>query len=972
MEQRVQETRLRSRRLNVALLCLAVLIVLTTLSGRANYVQLASEALAKGDFPAACSFADQAWQAHPGDVRSILVGAEAAEQNGDLQRAVDFLMRLPATVQDSDVYSGRLKVADLQLRLGQLTLARTTYEAILDSAPDDPTACRRLATLFSGCGYHSDSLPLLRRLVAANEADSDDLVRLALNGTLLFGQQQLERAHELCPDDPMAIVGLMKHEKLNRNVAARRSLCVEALALEDISIPLKIQVLEFYLDTAADEEAGTEVVATELPRLLSSADTYPDTWRLLAQWSQQQRLPQLRLRCLIESVIHDRWNAASLHALSEGLRGDDLSGDDSAELARVLKTIQESARSIYARPEVTPEIEQLATSLQSIGRLAEVRAWARIALRAESSAEWASSLITSPANSAHVGAAELQRSAALEMYRELVAELPLPYDFLKREVPSVLPTRSAIRFEDASLSARIPFLYNNGVVPGQEGLRMHQWTGGGVGVIDIDADGWPDLYFSQGQVVVDDSGADGASGGLYRNLRGNVFDDVSRHVSVSATAFGQGVAIGDVNNDGFADLYVAGTGGNTLQLNQGDGTFQEVTGFHGSSGWTTSVAIADLNGDSHPDIYDVNYVGGPNAFQQTCDHEGRRRTCGPNDFPAESDRIFFSDGAGGYEDVSATSGFSTVAGRGMGVVVGDVLSRGTNQVFVANDEAQNFFFTRSPESAVFRDDGFVVGAAYDKHGAVQGTMGVAVGDVDGNHRPDLFVTNYYAESNTLYSQRHSTGFIDDTAAADLAAPGYSMLGFGCQFFDADADGDPDLIVANGHLDDFTHMGHPFRMRPHFYENIGSGRMAEAEFAGDYFETPVLGRSVATLDWNGDGRCDVVVTHLDSSVALLTNRTPQAGATSTFTLIGTRAARDAVGGSVGWASATGPAAWRMAGDGYQCSNEPVLRLSQNAPESNERGVTVSWPGRRFHSAGPVSIGKRYGVVEDRPSAYELPH
>ena len=307
----------------------------------------------------------------------------------------------------------------------------------------------------------------------------------------------------------------------------------------------------------------------------------------------------------------------------------------------------------------------------------------------------------------------------------------------------------------------------------------------------------------------------------------------------------------------------------------------------------------------------------------------------------------------------------------MGVVVGDVLSRGTNQVFVANDEAQNFFFTRNPDSAVFREDGFVVGAAYDKHGAVQGSMGIAIGDVDGNHRPDLFVTNYYAESNTLYSQQHSTGFMDDTAAADLATPGYSMLGFGCQFFDADADGDPDLMVANGHLDDFTHMGHPFRMRPQFYENTGSGRMAEAEFVGDYFETPVLGRSVATIDWNGDGRCDVVVTHLDSTVALLTNRTLQAGSTSTFTLIGTSAARDAVGGSAGWASAAGPAAWRMAGDGYQCSNEPVLRLVQKAGSSNDGGVTVTWPGSRIHSVGPVSVGKQYGVVEGRPFAYELP-
>ncbi len=961
----------RLKYVSAGLVGLGLFAVLTSPSGQTKFGQLANEALAEGDFPAACLFADQAWELHPGDVRSILVGAEAAEENGELQRAVDFLARLPPTVQEPGVYTGWLKLADLQIRLGQFTPARTTYETILEYVPDDPNACRRLARLLSGCGYRFESLPFLRRLVATNEADSADLVRLALNGTMLFGLQQLERAHQLCPNDPMAIVGLIEHDRNDRDVVARRSLMKQAQALASQSIPLRIQVLEFRLETAANEHSDTGDIATGLLELLASADARPDPWRLAAQWAQQQRLPQLRLRCLVESVVRDRWNTACLHALSGALRGDARFDGEVAKRAQLLSRIQETTHRIFATKYVTSDVEFLAVGLHSIGRFSEAEAWARIALRDDPASDWAGLMISGRASSVNRGATQTLGTFPMKMLREVAAELPLPHEVMRREVPSMPQGNSEIRFVDTSSSAGIRFIYNNGAAADQEGLRMHQWTGGGVGVVDIDADGWPDLYFSKGVGVVGANNTSTATTGVYRNLRGKVFDDVTGRANLAVTSFGQGVAIGDINNDGFDDVYVASTGGNTLHINQGDGTFQQLTGFHGSTGWTTSVAIADLNGDSYPDIYDVNYIGGPHAFLQTCDHEGRRRTCGPTDFPAEPDCVFYSDGSGGFRNVTSESGFDVSPGRGMGVIVGDVLGGGSNQVFVTNDETENLFFTRSGDSANFTESGFVLGTAYDQYGSAQGSMGIAVGDIDGNHCPDLFVTNYYAESNTLYAQQHATGFVDDTAAADLAISGYSMLGFGCQFFDADADGDSDLFVTNGHLDDFTHVGHPFRMRPQFYENVGSGRMAEVHVAGDYFGSQVLGRSVATLDWNRDGRCDVVVTHLDSTVALLTNETRQINSTISIVLKGTNVARDAIGGSVSWSSAAGPTAWRVAGDGYQCSNERVLRLTTAGVESRKSGLRVTWPGKQSGSVGPVADGTQFGVVENRTSAYELP-
>ncbi|MDG1897827.1 MAG: hypothetical protein P8J37_23250, partial [Fuerstiella sp.] len=518
--------------MTAVLFALGLVVCLTTVAARTSYVQLAGDALADGDFPAACSFADQALEIRPGDVRSIFIGAEAAEQNGDLQRAVDFLKRLPAAIQDYDVHSGRLKLADLQSRLGQFTPARGTYETILEQTTDDSTACRRLAALLSGCGYRFDALPLLRRLVATNEANSADLVRLALNGTMLFGQPQLERAHELCPDDPMPIVGLIEHENNDRDVVARKSLMRDAESLASASIPLQIQVLEFQMETVSNEGSGILDVQAELLELLSAAPGNPETWRLSALWAQQKRLPQMRLRCLLESAIRDPWNVACMHALSEALRRESAADDEAAELARHLRTLQESAQRFYAGSDATPDVEQLATSLQSIGRGPEAKAWARIALRADSSLRWARLLVSDSASMMHGESAQMSRDSRKETYRQLAAELPLPHEFLTREAAAVWPGQSAIRFVDASSSVGIRFLYDNGVVSGQEGLRMHQWTGGGAGVIDIDADSWPDLYFSQGAEDKDNGRSEGASGALYRNLRGNVFDDVSRQARV--------------------------------------------------------------------------------------------------------------------------------------------------------------------------------------------------------------------------------------------------------------------------------------------------------------------------------------------------------------------------------------------------------------------------------------------------------
>ena len=186
------------------------------------------------------------------------------------------------------------------------------------------------------------------------------------------------------------------------------------------------------------------------------------------------------------------------------------------------------------------------------------------------------------------------------------------------------------------------------------------------------------------------------------------------------------------------------------------------------------------------------------------------------------------------------------------------------------------------------------GLAVDGNGHAQACMGVAAGDANQDGLMDLFVTNFFLESNTLYGQERHLGFSDRTAFAGLREPGFAMLGFGTQFLDGDLDGLPDLVVTNGHVDDYSFQDRPFRMRPQYFRNTGGERFVELHPRGPFFELEQLGRSLATLDWNRDGREDFVVSHLDTPVALMTNQTSSAGHFLVVNLRGVLCSRDAIG------------------------------------------------------------------------------
>jgi len=334
----------------------------------------------------------------------------------------------------------------------------------------------------------------------------------------------------------------------------------------------------------------------------------------------------------------------------------------------------------------------------------------------------------------------------------------------------------------------------------------------------------------------------------------------------------------------------------------GDGTFEDVTGISGTGDprWTYSCVIADLNGDSLPDIYSVNYLESNDVYERICRHrDGLPRLCMPFQFDGAQDQLYLNLGDGRFENVTGTAGIQHKDGKGLGIVVADFTDDNQPDIFVANDTVANFLFVNqsatSPGTLAFADEGVIRGVAFNGSGKAEGCMGVAVDDADGDGRLDLFVTNFHQETNTLFLQSGPGLFKDQTTRSGLAANSLPLLGFGAQFLDADLDGAPDLIATNGHIDDLSAYGRPYKMRTVLYWNQGSGQFREvpARVAGEFFQAEALGRGMAKWDWNRDGREDVTVSFLDRPAALLTNTTRTTGHFIALTFSGKQSSRDAL-------------------------------------------------------------------------------
>ncbi len=514
--------------------------------------------------------------------------------------------------------------------------------------------------------------------------------------------------------------------------------------------------------------------------------------------------------------------------------------------------------------------------------------------------------------------------------------------------PSV-PTSIALKNE--AVQRNVDFFGRTAEDLESPGILNFQMLGCGGAAIDFDHDGWPDLYFAAagGTPPL----ANSAPNAMLRNLEGR-FVNVANYCGAEDRGFGQGVAVGDMNEDGFDDLLVLNYGPNSVWLNNGDGTFANHSArwLPTSSTWSTSAAIADLDGDSLSDLVIVNYCAGLAPVSDECPvgNSAVIRACSPNHFRAQRDLFLRGTSTGGLVDATETwNAIPETLGRGLGIVAGSFDEHPGIDLLIANDMTSNHCWvadTVGGEEFALQEKGVLLGLANDASSRSQGSMGIAVADFNLDGKADFYVSNYESEYNTLYLADSHSQWRDETSQAGLVRAAMPMVGFGTQAADLDNNGQCELVVANGHIDHYQRdnqdilYAQPMQIFEHAsgggYESIAN------RIDDEYFRTTHVGRGLWTIDANRDGRIDLIATHQTEPPALLVNHSSSAYATVALRLVATRSSRNAVGSEITVRTDAGTLRGHVtSGDGYFCSNERVVRFGLGETQSVIE-VMVRWP------------------------------
>jgi hypothetical protein len=447
-------------------------------------------------------------------------------------------------------------------------------------------------------------------------------------------------------------------------------------------------------------------------------------------------------------------------------------------------------------------------------------------------------------------------------------------------------------FIDATGEARLAFEH---VVDTPEDYFFPEIVGSGCGVIDYDADGDLDIY------MINLGGASQAVNRFYEQVEPGVFADVTDKTGLGDAGLGMGVAVGDVNNDGWPDLYVSNYGADRLYLNQGDKTFLDITRTAGveNMNWGLSACFFDYDRDGWLDLYVTNYVD-YNERPCTRPGGGDQDYCSPREFPPVADKLFRNEtgearaagqteaiGSARFRDVSLASNIASQRGPGMGVVAMDLNGDHWQDIYVANDQGANFAWINQGDGR-FEEEALRRGCAYDALGRAQASMGIAAGDTDGDTSFEIFLTHLETEQNTLYRATEPGLFGDASIASGLGPVSLPYTGFGTAFADVDHDGDLDAVVADGgvrrspNADKTTvEMQAQDFWSDYAQENLvlynDGGKFSRLAASDDAFAGHIgVARGLAAADFDNDGDIDLLVSNVGASARLYRNESGKRG------------------------------------------------------------------------------------------------
>jgi enediyne biosynthesis protein E4 len=527
-------------------------------------------------------------------------------------------------------------------------------------------------------------------------------------------------------------------------------------------------------------------------------------------------------------------------------------------------------------------------------------------------------------------------------------------------------------FEDITDSAGIHWRHFNGE---SSDRLLIEASSGGVGFVDFDSDGLLDLFFVNGGETPKGKSNAPVRHGLYRNLGNGRFEDVALKAGVAATQFyGMGVAAADYDNDGFQDLYVTGYPASALLHNNGDGTFRNVTqssGVENGGKWAASAAWFDYDRDGYLDLFVCNYAELSFSDPKRCEYEGKPTYCSQRAYPGQASVLYHNQRDGTFKDVSVPAGIHQLVGRAFGVVSTDFDNDGWPDLCIARDASPNLLLLNQ-KNGTFRDTAVEAELAYNQDGVELAGMGVDAADVDGDGLPDLVVTNFNDEYHSLYLNRERLPFQNWTQRSGLTGLTKAYVGWGVRFFDYDNDGDLDLLIITGHINqmiELTRKDVTYQEQPLLLENNGHGvfRDASAE-AGPAFCTRYSGRGLAIGDFDNDGDSDVVFVRLGEQPILLRNAKGQSNAWIGFELQGTVSNRDAIGARLSLASRGRDLVRRVTGgSSFLASHDRriVFGLGRG-PIPESFSVEIRWPNGQVQQVFGLAPNRYHRIVE--PSAH----
>lgn len=968
----------------------------------ADGMQAVADYLQAGDMKSAAEVLNRLLIANPDDAEALFYLANIRAAQGQRQTAINLLSEIPPEMPEAGLAALGVS-AQWCFELEQYDEAEKRYRTILQLAPEADMARRPLAYLLNRQGRRHEAVRLIRELCESGNVTLDELHALIVEADAIYDpptEEPTENPTEKAtggsrPYWPIGPMGQARYEFTQGNYAESAALIESLLHRNDCPA----SVIAFYGLAVAEAQDAFRFNGW-LTKVTPKVKTFPEYWAAIGiHWMGEGEVEKA-LRSLAEALMRNPTDVRSTRRVIQGFRS--LGNDQQVDqwVARYERLSQSVATSVRTAEGDLTAYGDLVKTLRAMDRPLEAILW-EVAQAAQS-----------PDGQTRMSALNAERLEILQRNEAFPSRQSVWGDWDFEQYPLAEPKPSttnqtsplsiaanSTRPRRTSEQARVvmgatPKMQNHSDLVGLDhryrvsrqakdhAFAIYQQNGGGVAALDYDLDGQPDLYLAQGAADPPEFIANESDQLLRNTLTGNqrLVADVTTFAGARENAYTLGVTSGDWNQDGFPDLATANIGPTLLLLNQGDGTFRSVMldPDASKSMLSTSLAMGDIDGDRLPDLYVLNYLDDERfVIMPPLDALGNAtKSISQHGFQAASDEVWMSQPDGTAKRQTVTSP-NTNRSYGLGVVLTDITGRPGNEVFVGNDGGANHLWSYEPtsiesDSGKWTESAVLRGCAFGSFGAPTASMGIAAGDFDESGTLDFHVTNFYDESSCLYLQ-DEVRMRDLNVKFGIDRSSMKVLGFGAQAIDVSNRGRLDLIVGNGHIENLESLGKPFRQPMQLLENQGDRFEPVAVTDPSlHWDQSHLSRALIRLDFNVDGKSDIVVTDLLDPTALLINETATSHHWVGLRLIGTESERDAIGAKVQFRLPDRSLhAWVTAGDGYLGKNENTILLGLGDSEVIEE-IVVQWPSGTRQVIENLDVDQYAIVIENEDEIFVQSH